>query len=381
MIPSTPNIRTLFDRAAEITDPAGRRGLSGRACAGAPDVRREVERPAGPAPGRRLPGGPGPAPAALPADVRADPLGDARGADRRPYQGSSGSSARAGWATVWMAEQTSRSSRQVAVKLIKAGMDSGTVLARFEAERQALALMDHPNIAKVLDGGHDRPTAGRSSSWNWSRACRSPSTATTAQLTRRASGWSCSRQVCQAVQHAHQKGIIHRDLKPTNILVDEPRRQAGAEGDRLRPGQGDRAAAADRADACSPRSGRVVGHAAVHGPGAGRRSAPLDVDTRADVYALGVILYELLTGTTPIERERLAEGGLGRDAAGDPRGGAARPEQPAEHVGGAPGVAAAAADGAGEAGPVRPRRARLDRDEGPGQGARPAVQDRPRPWP
>ena len=84
-----------------------------------------------------------------------------------------------GMGAVWVAEQTEPVKRIVAVKLIKAGMDSQAVLARFEAERQALALMDHPNIAKVLDAG-PRPTAGRSSSWSWSRACRSPSTATTA---------------------------------------------------------------------------------------------------------------------------------------------------------------------------------------------------------
>ena len=83
-----------------------------------------------------------------------------------------------GMGAVWMAQQTEPVKRLVAVKLIKAGMDGKPVLARFEAERQALALMDHPNIAKVLDAGTTRRPAGRTSSWNWSRACRSPGTAT-----------------------------------------------------------------------------------------------------------------------------------------------------------------------------------------------------------
>ena len=129
----------------------------------------------------------------------------------------------------------------MALKLIKPGMDSRQVLARFEAERQALALMDHPNIAKVFDAGTDRrgPALLRDGA---GQGRADHPVLRRARLTPR-ERLELFIPVCQAVQHAHQKGIIHRDLKPSNVLVAPLRRQAGAEGDRLRRGQGDRAAA------------------------------------------------------------------------------------------------------------------------------------------
>ena len=165
-----------------------------------------------------------------------------------------------------MAEQEEPVRRRVALKIIKLGMDTKQVIARFEAERQALAMMDHPNIAKVLDAGATetgRPyfvmelVQGHADH----RVLR-PATASHA-----AQRLELFVQVCQAVQHAHQKGIIHRDLKPSNMLVTHARRQAGAQGDRLRHRQGHRPAA-DRQDAVHQLR-QMVGTPRVHEPRAG----------------------------------------------------------------------------------------------------------------
>ena len=139
--------------------------------------------------------------------------------------------------SVFMAEQTRPVKRMVAFKVIKAGMDSKQVLARFESERQALALMDHPNIAKVLDAGttergHPFFVMELVKGVPLTQFCDDRQVSVVERL-------KIFQQICHAVQHAHQKGIIHRDLKPTNILVDSHDGQAGLQGHRLRPGQGD----------------------------------------------------------------------------------------------------------------------------------------------
>ena len=205
-----------------------------------------------------------------------------------------------GMGTVYMAEQTDPVRRTVALKLIKAGMDSRQVLARFGAERQALALMDHPNIAKVLDAGST--DAGRPyfvmelvKGIPITRFCDERRLTTRERL-------ELAIPVCRAVQHAHQKGIIHRDLKPSNILIalydgtPVPKvidfGVAKATGPRLTD------------QTLFTEFGAVIGTLEYMSPEQAELNQ-LDIDTRSDIYSLGVLLYELLTGTTPLDRKRL----------------------------------------------------------------------------
>jgi hypothetical protein len=207
-----------------------------------------------------------------------------------------------GMGTVWVAEQTQPVRRKVALKLIKVGMDSRTVLARFEAERQALALMDHPNIAKVFDGGTTE--GGRPffvmelvEGVPLTRYCDDARLSIAQRL-------ALFVTVCQAVQHAHTKGILHRDLKPNNILV-------GAHDGHPVPKVIDFGLAkAIHQPLTEPTlytaQGVIMGTPLYISPEQAEVNNP-DVDTRTDIYALGVILYELLTGTTPLERRRFHE--------------------------------------------------------------------------
>jgi serine/threonine protein kinase len=209
-----------------------------------------------------------------------------------------------GMAVVYMAEQEKPIRRKVALKIIKLGMDTKSVIARFEAERQALAMMDHPNIAKVFDAGATE--TGRPyfvmelvTGVSITEYCDMNKLDTRQRL-------ELLVRVCQAVQHAHQKGTIHRDIKPSNVLVtlhdDKPVPKvidfgiAKATNQRLTE------------KTVFTRYAHFIGTPAYMSPEQAQMSG-LDVDTRTDIYSLGVLLYELLTGTTPFDADVLRKAG------------------------------------------------------------------------
>lgn len=205
-----------------------------------------------------------------------------------------------GMGEVWVAKQTEPVKRKVALKLIKTGMDSRAVLQRFEQERQALALMDHPHIARVLDGGMT-PTGQPFfvmelvNGLPLSKFCDELRLSLRARL-------ELFVPICQAVQHAHQKGIVHRDLKPANILVtmidSKPVPKV------IDFGVAKATSGKLTAETMSTGFGAVVGTLEYMAPEQAGFSGE-DIDTRADIYSLGVILYELLTGLRPIDSKRL----------------------------------------------------------------------------
>jgi serine/threonine protein kinase len=210
-----------------------------------------------------------------------------------------------GMGVVYMAEQEKPVRRRVALKIIKPGMDSRQVVARFEAERQALALMDHQNIAKVHDAG---TTATGRPYFVMELVHGVPITqfCDDSQLTPR-QRLALFVPVCQAIQHAHQKGIIHRDIKPSNVLVT-------MYDDRPVPKVIDFGVAKAIEQRLTEKTmftqyGTLVGTFEYMSPEQAEMNA-FGVDTRSDIYSLGVLLYELLTGTTPLERKRLREAAL-----------------------------------------------------------------------
>jgi serine/threonine protein kinase len=287
----------IFNEALDLDSPEALAAYLDRACGGDPDLRARVVTLLA-AHGRAS--GFLESPAVMPtADL--DPQGPVEGVGTviGPYTLME-PLGEGGMGVVYVAEQTQPVRRKVALKVIKPGMDSRQVVARFEAERQALALMDHPNIAKVHDAG---TTPGGRPYFVMELVRGLPVTD------------YCDRErlpvrerlelfvlVCRAVQHAHQKGVIHRDLKPTNILVTlhdgVPVPKVIDFGVAKATGQ----ALTDKT-VCTAFA-QLVGTPLYMSPEQAELSG-LDIDTRSDIYSLGVLLYELLTGTTPFDPETL----------------------------------------------------------------------------
>src|SRR5438034_827568 len=295
-MPKSPE--ELFAAALELTNPAERAALLDRECTGNPALRTEVEsllaahNQAGSFFNEHNP--------TVLADVSAEKPSDRIGCYKLREKVGEG-----GCGVVYVAEQEEPIRRRVALKVIKLGMDTKQVIARFEAERQALAMMDHPNIAKVLDAGtmeNGRPyfVMELVRGIKITDYCDQNHLDTKQRL-------GLFIQVCNAVQHAHQKGIIHRDLKPSNILVT------------LHDGVpvpkvidfGIAKATEGRLTSLTVYTElrQFIGTPAYMSPEQAEMSG-LDIDTRSDTYALGVLLYELLTGKTPFDAKELLAAGL-----------------------------------------------------------------------
>jgi eukaryotic-like serine/threonine-protein kinase len=293
-------IMSLLGEAVEHSSPEERAAFLDKACAGDPGRRARVEEllRAHQAAGNFLQGNRLPAEPIAAFDAAAtERPGTVIGPYKLLHQIGEG-----GMGIVWMAEQTQPVQRKVALKVIKPGMDSSQVIARFEAERQALAMMDHVNIARVFDGGatesgrpyfvmelvHGVPIT---------KYCDDNHLTPRERL-------ELFIPVCQAIQHAHQKGIIHRDIKPSNVLITL------YDGKPV-PKVIDFGVAKATEQKLTEHTlftqyGTIVGTLEYMSPEQAEMSA-LGVDTRSDVYSLGVLLYELLTGSTPLSHKRVKE--------------------------------------------------------------------------
>jgi serine/threonine protein kinase len=301
MIEQAPDAEAIFLAALDKATPQERAAFVDGACAGNAQLLRRVRELLA---SHEESHGPLDAPPCVGATVDQPPIAERPGMSIGSYkllqqigEGAMG--------VVYMAEQQEPVRRKVALKVIKPGMDSAQVIARFEAERQALAMMDHQNIARVLDAG---TTASGRPYFVMELVLGVPITTfcDDNQLTPR-ERLELFIPICHAIQHAHQKGIIHRDIKPSNVLVtmydDKPVPKvidfgvAKAVGQRLTE------------KTLFTELGALVGTFEYMSPEQAEINA-FGVDTRSDIYSLGVLLYELLTGATPLEKKRVREATL-----------------------------------------------------------------------
>jgi serine/threonine protein kinase/tetratricopeptide (TPR) repeat protein len=298
-----PDEEVIFNEARRIDDPAARTAYLVEACGRDESLRSRIESLLNAHEKQAsFLGSPvvGPETAELDPPILLTPAGTVIGRYKLLEPIGEG-----GYGVVFMAEQTSPVHRKVALKIVKAGMDTRQVIARFEAERQALALMDHPNIAKVFDAGVTET----------GRPYFVMELVKGVPITKYCDEHRLTPQqrlklfvpVCHAVQHAHQKGIIHRDLKPSNVLIAQ---YDGVPVSKVI----DFGVAKAMGQQLTERTmftgfGDVIGTPQYMSPEQAELNQ-LDVDTRSDIYSLGVLLYELLTGTTPLESKRVQEAAL-----------------------------------------------------------------------